>query len=321
MSDLMLAVVAPCYNEDEVLKETAERLRVKLEQLSADNLISRESYVCFVDDGSQDNTWDLITALHKSNPTMFRGIKLASNRGHQFALLSGLESVSDHCDVSISIDADLQDDIEIFDEMLSKHKNDGCDIVYAVRKKRETDTMFKKWTALAFYKLMTILGVRIIFNHADYRLASRRVLEALSSHEEVNLFLRGIFPSMGFKSAEVYYDRSERFAGTSKYPIRKMIAFATDGITSFSIMPLRIVTMIGVICVLITASLGLWALHQKHVGETIPGWSSLIVSIYFLGAVQMIGIGVIGEYIGKIYRETKRRPRYIIDTTLGMGTD
>jgi glycosyltransferase involved in cell wall biosynthesis len=318
MSEPILAVVVPCYNEKDVLPETAKRLKTKIQELIDHSAVSSESFITFIDDGSSDDTWALIEELHQGEPTLFRGIKLAANKGHQFALLSGLESVASLCDAAISIDADLQDDIGIFEEMLCKYNENGCDVVYAVRNKRETDTFFKRWSALTFYKLMRLLGVRLVFNHADYRLMSQRVLKALSAHEEANLFLRGIFPDMGFKSSEVYYDRSERFAGSSKYPLHKMVSFAIDGITSFSITPLRIISIIGMSCFLITAILSFWALYQKHAGETIPGWSSLIISIYFLGAVQLIGIGVIGEYIGKIYKETKKRPRYIIDKTLGI---
>ena len=276
-----------------------------------EKLISDTSFIIFIDDGSKDQTWNIITKLHQSNPK-FQGLKLATNKGHQFALLSGLNSVTDHCDVSISIDSDLQDDIDVMDQMIKKFL-EGNEIVYAVRKKRKTDTWFKKASAQFFYKLMLGLGVQIIYDHADYRLTGKKALQSLLKYQESNLFLRGIFPHIGFKHDTVEYERLERYAGESKYPLKKMISFALEGITSFSVVPLRIVSSLGLIAILFSTTLSGWVLYQHMTGKVIQGWSSTILSIYFLGSIQLLSLGLIGEYIGKIYKEIKARPRFLID--------
>lgn len=314
-----LAIVIPCYNEQEVLPEVSRRLSEKLDSLISRNLVSSESYICLVDDGSSDETWQMISELTKQNKH-FKGLKLSNNRGHQNALAAGLINCEAHCDITISIDADLQDDINAIDEMVN-HYHAGSEIVYGVRKKRGTDTIFKRWTAQGFYKLMAIFGVKIIYNHADYRLASSKVLRNFNEYKEVNLFLRGIFPLIGYKSSIVEYDRNERFAGESKYPLKKMISFAFEGITSFSTVPLSLVMILGVFTVIITILLGIWALLESLSGNVIPGWGSTIVSIYFLGGVQLLGLGLIGQYVGKIYKEVKARPKFFIETKLGFNKD
>ena len=306
-----LAIVVPCYNEEEVLPTSSKKLLVKLNSMIDEKLISDTSFIIFIDDGSKDQTWNIITKLHQSNPK-FQGLKLATNKGHQFALLSGLNSVTDHCDVSISIDSDLQDDIDVMDQMIKKFL-EGNEIVYAVRKKRKTDTWFKKASAQFFYKLMLGLGVQIIYDHADYRLTGKKALQSLLKYQESNLFLRGIFPHIGFKHDTVEYERLERYAGESKYPLKKMISFALEGITSFSVVPLRIVSSLGLIAILFSTTLSGWVLYQHMTGKVIQGWSSTILSIYFLGSIQLLSLGLIGEYIGKIYKEIKARPRFLID--------
>ena len=311
---MKLMIVIPCYNEEQVLPETAKRLKVKMEQLMRDGLCGTDSRVLLVDDGSKDETWKLITALHENDP-LFEGLKLSRNRGHQNALLAGLMTARKHCDVSISMDADLQDDMEAIDHFLSEYTA-GCDVVYGVRNKRKSDTFFKRRTALLFYKLMKGLGVDITYNHADYRLLSRRALDALSQFHEVNLFLRGLAPLVGFQTGVVYYDRSERFAGESKYPFQKMLAFAIDGITSFSIKPLRLITGLGIVIFLISVLMLLYTLVSWVFGNAVSGWASTLASIWMIGGIQLLSLGVIGEYIGKIYSETKRRPRFIIDRYL-----
>ncbi len=308
---MKLFLVVPCYNEQEVLPDTAHKLRDKMSSLISNGKISPESSVVFVDDGSEDKTWEIIRALHEHDG-MFRGIKLAHNKGHQNALLCGLMTVKDECDAAISLDADLQDDINAIDEMLEKFSQ-GCDIVYGVRSSRKKDSAFKRGTAQAFYKLMNALGVETVYNHADYRLMSRRALNALSQYKEVNIFLRGIVPQIGYKTDVVYYERGERLAGESKYPLRKMISFAFEGITSFSVKPIRMVTVIGIgifICSLIYL---LYSLIRYFLGETVRGWTSIIFAILAVGGLQMLSIGIIGEYIGKIYFETKERPKYIVE--------
>ena len=305
-----LMVVIPCYNEEEVLPETSRRLTEKMAALEKKGLITADSRVLLVDDGSRDRTWELITRLHRDNP-LFEGVKLSRNRGHQNALLAGLMTARGRCDVSISMDADLQDDMDAMDRFLEKYE-EGCDVVYGVRNKRETDTFFKRETALMFYRLMKGLGVDITFNHADYRLMSNRALEALSEFEEVNLFLRGLAPLVGFQSDVVTYDRSERFAGESKYPFKKMLAFAIDGITSFSVKPLRLITTAGVVIFIASLFMLLYALISWLTGHTVIGWTSTLASIWMIGGIQLLSLGIIGEYIGKIYNETKRRPRFII---------
>ena len=314
-----LFVVIPCYNEEEVLPETSKRLVKKMAELEKKGLITSDSKVLLVNDGSRDRTWEMICDLHKQNP-MFEGVKLSRNRGHQNALLAGLMTARGRCDVSISMDADLQDDMDAMDRFLEKYE-EGCEIVYGVRNKRETDTFFKRETALMFYRLMKALGVDITFNHADYRLMSNRALEALSQFEEVNLFLRGLAPLVGFQSDVVYYDRSERFAGESKYPFKKMLAFAIDGITSFSVKPLRLITTVGMVIFVVSLFMLLYTLVSWITGNAVLGWTSTLASIWMIGGIQLLCLGVIGEYVGKIYNETKRRPRFIIDRYMNERGD
>lgn len=311
---MKLYLVIPCYNEEAVLPETASRLRQKLHTLMEAGQISRESKICFVDDGSKDRTWEQITALHRENP-LFRGIRLSRNRGHQNALLAGLMTVREECDAAISMDADLQDDIGAIDRMLEEYRQ-GYDIVYGVRSARKTDTAFKRTTALAYYKLLRAMGVEIVYNHADYRLMSRRALEGLEKFEEVNLFLRGIVPMVGYPSTKVYYERGERFAGQSKYPLKKMLSFAFEGITSLSVKPIRMICVLGVLVFGVSLIMLLYTLVRYLMGETIVGWASIAVSVWAIGGLQLLAIGVIGEYIGKIYLETKHRPRYIVEQYL-----
>ena len=314
-----LMVVIPCYNEEEVLPETSRRLMDKMASLVKKGLITEDSRVLLVNDGSRDRTWELIEQLHRENP-LFEGVKLSCNRGHQNALLAGLMTARNRCDISISMDADLQDDMDAMDRFIEKY-NEGCEIVYGVRNKRETDTFFKRETALMFYRLMKGLGVDITYNHADYRLMSNRALNALAQFDEVNLFLRGLAPLVGFQSDVVYYDRSERFAGESKYPLKKMLAFAIDGITSFSVKPLRLITTVGLVIFVLSLFMLLYALVSWITGHTVSGWTSTLASIWMIGGIQLLSLGVIGEYVGKIYNETKRRPRFIIDRYLNEAGD
>lgn len=314
-----LMVVIPCYNEEEVLPETSRRLVDKMASLVQKGLITEDSKVLLVNDGSRDRTWEMICDLHKEN-SLFEGVKLSRNRGHQNALLAGLMTARGRCDISISMDADLQDDMDAMDRFIEKY-NEGCEIVYGVRNKRETDTFFKRETALMFYRLMKALGVDITFNHADYRLMSNRALDALAQFDEVNLFLRGLAPLAGFQSDVVYYDRAERFAGESKYPLKKMLAFAIDGITSFSVKPLRLITTVGMGIFVVSLFMLLYALISWVTGHTVTGWTSTLASIWMIGGIQLLSLGVIGEYIGKIYNETKRRPRFIIDRYLSESGD
>ena len=307
----ILYIVVPCYNEEAVLHETSKRLKKKMTALINDKKISDKSRVLFVDDGSKDKTWEIIEELHGSDD-LFSGLKLSRNKGHQNALLAGLMTAKELADISITKDADLQDDINVVDQFVDKY-HDGCDIVYGVRSSRKTDTAFKRGTAGMFYKFMRLLGVDIIDNHADYRLISKRALEALSQFKEVNLFLRGIVKQIGFKSDIVYYERSERFAGESKYPLKKMLAFAFDGITSFSVKPIRLVTVVGFLVFLISIGMIIYTIVQTCLGNTEAGWSSLMCSIWFLSGLQIMALGIVGEYIGKIYTEVKARPKYIID--------
>ena len=309
-----LYLVIPCYNEQEVLHETEHRLTVKLNQMISDGLISGESRMVFVDDGSKDSTWNIIKDMHEKNDLVL-GIKSSRNRGHQNTLLAGLMTVKDECDMAISMDADLQDDIEVLDEFVKKYY-DGCEIVYGVRSARKTDTFFKKFTAEGFYKVMKWMGADIVFNHADYRLMSSRALNELAKYKEVNLFLRGIVPMIGFKTDVVMYERHERFAGESKYPLKKMLAFAMDGITSLSIKPIRFITSLGLILFALSIILLIYFIVGYFLGRTAPGWATIVVSIWGIGGLQLLAIGVIGEYIGKIYMETKDRPRYIIEEFL-----
>ena len=310
----ILYVVIPCYNEEEVLEETTRQLKIKIEKLIKDKVISDKSKVMYVNDGSKDKTWELIKKISEKEK-YFTGISLSRNRGHQNALVGGLLTAKNYADIIISMDADLQDDINAIDGMLEKYYA-GCDIVYGVRSARKKDTFFKRVTAEGFYKFMKVLGVDCVYNHADYRLTSKRVLDEFENYKEVNLFLRGIFPLIGFKSDVVYYERNERFAGKSKYPLKKMLNFAWDGITSFSIKPLRMICTIGFIILFVSIGIMIYSLVRKIMGSTVDGWTFLSISIWFIGGLQMISIGIIGEYIGKIYSETKARPRYIISENL-----
>lgn len=314
MKNKRLYLVIPCYNEEVVLRETAKRLNEKFKKMILDDYISKDSKILFVDDGSKDSTWNIIEDLNRNN-TIFIGLKLSRNKGHQNALLAGLMTAKEYSDMVISLDADLQDDINVIDRFVEEYYN-GNEIVYGVRSKREKDTFFKRFTAESFYKLMKALGVDIIFNHADYRLMSKRTLEALSEFKEVNLFLRSIIPLIGFKSSIVVYERNERFAGSSKYPFKKMLSFAFDGITSFSVKPIRIITAIGTAIFVISTLFFIYSLIMKFLDKTIIGWTSLICSIWMIGGIQLLCLGVIGEYIGKIYGEVKARPKYIIEKKL-----
>ncbi len=311
-----LYVVVPCYNEEEVLEETTKRLKEKLTNLINQKKISKNSKVMYVNDGSKDKTWELIKKISKD--TMFTGISLSRNRGHQNALLAGLMTAKEKADIIISMDADLQDDINAIDEMIKKYE-EGNEIVYGVRSSRKKDSWFKKTTAEAFYKFMKIMGVDIIFNHADYRLASKKVLNELEKFEEVNLFLRGIFPLIGYKYDIVYYERNERFAGESKYPLKKMLNFAWDGITSFSVKPIRFVLTLGIIIFTISIVMIIYSLLSKLLGNAVDGWTFLSCSIWFVSGIQMLSLGIIGEYIGKSYNEVKKRPRYIISEDLSKN--
>lgn len=311
MEGVKLYIVVPCYNEEAVLPETSKRMLELLRKMQSDGLVSSQSRIVFIDDGSKDATWEIIDKLTHEHEE-FGGIKLACNAGHQNALFGGLMTVKNDCDCAISIDADLQDDINVIPDMVKKF-TEGCDVVYGVRNKRETDTFFKRTTAQGFYKLMQLMGVKMVYNHADYRLMSARAIKALADFPERNLFLRGMVPLVGFKSDCVYYDRHERFAGESKYPLKKMLSFAFDGITSFSISPIRMITSLGMIVCIIAVIMAIYTIYEKLIGNTDAGWASLMVSIWFIGGVQLLSIGLIGEYIGKMYKEVKRRPRYIIE--------
>ena len=313
MSDILYLVV-PCYNEEEVLPETAKRLGEKLAQHIEFGKISPESRIVFVNDGSADRTWEIICGLHSKNK-LFAGINLSKNRGHQNALLAGLMTVRERADITISLDADLQDDIDAIDGMLDKYYS-GCDIVYGVRSSRKTDTGFKRFTAQAFYKFMTFMGADVIFDHADYRLMSKRALDGLAEFSEVNLFLRGIVPMVGYTSGIVTYERHERFAGTSKYPLKKMLAFAFEGITSLSTRPIRLITTLGISIFAISIIMLIYSVVRYFMGATVVGWVSMVTSIWAIGGLQLLAIGIIGEYIGKIYLETKKRPRFIIEKFL-----
>lgn len=311
---ITLYMVIPCYNEEEVLTETTKQLKVKIKELIKKKKISNKSRVMYVNDGSKDKTWELIKKI-KEKEELFTGITLSRNRGHQNALLGGLMTAKEYADVIISMDADLQDDINAIDEMIDKYY-EGNEIVYGVRSARKTDTFFKRVTAEGFYKFMKFLGVDCVYNHADYRLTSKRVLDEFANFKEVNLFLRGMFPLVGYKSDIVYYERNERFAGESKYPLKKMLNFAWDGITSFSVKPLRLICSVGFVILLISIFIMIYSLVRKVAGSTVDGWTFLSISIWFIGGLQMISIGIIGEYIGKMYSETKARPRYIISENL-----
>jgi glycosyltransferase involved in cell wall biosynthesis len=310
----ILYLVIPCYNEEEVLFETSKRLKNKLSSLIERGKISRFSKVVYVNDGSSDKTWHIIEQIHKKD-NIFSGICLSRNRGHQNALVAGLMVAKDYADIVISMDADLQDDINAIDEMVEKYLS-GCEIVYGVRNSRKKDTVFKRMTAQGFYKFMQLMGVDIVYNHADYRLTSKRVLENFSEYNEVNLFLRGMFPLIGYKSDIVYYERNQRFAGKSKYPLKKMLNFAWDGITSFSIKPIRLILSLGVRIFILSLIMTVYSVIVKLIGNTVAGWTFLSCSIWIATGVQMLSLGIIGEYIGKIYSETKHRPRYFISKSL-----
>jgi len=313
MADI-LYIVVPCYNEEEVLPETSRRLRAKLEGLMAAGKISERSRVLFVNDGSRDRTWELITRLHGEGPP-FCGAGLPRNRGHQNALLAGLMTAKERCDMAISMDADLQDDIDAVDAMVEQYYA-GCDVVYGVRSSRKKDTFFKRFTAEGFYRVMNFMGAETVFNHADYRLMSRRALEGLAQFREVNLFLRGIVPMIGYRTGTVEYERGERFAGESKYPLKKMLSFAMEGITSLSVKPIRYITGLGFLIFAVSLLMLIYSIVRWAGGDTVIGWASVICSVWAIGGLILLSLGVIGEYIGKIYLETKGRPRFLIREVL-----
>ncbi|HIS55059.1 MAG TPA: glycosyltransferase [Candidatus Fimimorpha excrementavium] len=311
MKDILYLVV-PCYNEEDVLPVTAKRLAEVMEQLEKKGMICGEkSRILFVNDGSKDRTWALIQELHESNPSLYSGLCLTKNRGHQNALLAGLMEAKNYADAVISLDADLQDDVNAIEKMMEQYRN-GFDIVYGVRSSRKKDTWFKRNTALGFYRFMKVLGVDIVYNHADYRLMSRRALCGLAEFQEVNLFLRGLVPLIGYPSTTVEYERKERFAGESKYPLKKMLSFAFDGITSFSVKPIRFICALGVFIFSVSVIMLIYFLIIYWMGKTVAGWATIVISIWAIGGLQLLAIGVIGEYIGKVYLEVKRRPRYLI---------
>mgnify|MGYP001851041416 CR=1 FL=1 len=307
-------LVIPCYNEEEVLPETNRRLCEKMAALQQQGLADEKSRILYVDDGSRDHTWQLISDYHQKS-SLVQGIKLAHNRGHQNALLAGLMTAMKECDCAISLDADLQDDVDAIDQFVQKYQ-EGCDVVYGVRNKRETDTFFKRTTAEGFYKVMKLLGADIVFNHADYRLMSRRALEGLSEYREVNLFLRGIVPLIGYCSDYVYYDRHERFAGESKYPLKKMLSFALEGITSFSVKPLKLISNLGILLSVLSVLGLIYALISYFTHNAVAGWTAIVSSIWLLGGIQLLCVGMVGTYVGKIYSEVKARPRYRIEEHL-----
>jgi len=313
-----LAIVVPCYNEEEVLKIASEALRDTLDDLIQKKKISEDSFILFVNDGSSDRTWELIEEEHEAHPVQVCGVKLAGNVGHQFALTAGLLTAMEMSDVTVSIDADLQDDVTVIEEMIDKFHG-GCDIVYGVRKERKTDTFFKRTTAQMFYKLMKVMGVKTVYNHADFRLMSKRAVEAFAEYKETNLFLRGMMPLLGYQTDNVYYDRKERVAGQSKYPLKKMLALAFNGISSFSVKPISLILGLGLFIILASAAALVYALISYCTGHVVPGWTSLILSIWFLGGMQLLAIGMVGQYIGKIYIEVKQRPRYNIEKILVSG--
>ena len=310
----ILYIVVPCYNEQEVLMETTGRLTDKLQKMMDKGLIDRKSRIMYVDDGSKDRTWSIICGLYEEN-AMVTGIKLSRNKGHQNALLAGLFEAAEHADMIVSMDADLQDDIEVLDRFVEEYY-DGNEIVYGVRRSRKKDSFFKRTTAVMFYKMMRGMGVEIVYNHADYRLMSKRAVNELRNYKEVNLFLRGIIPLIGFQTSTVEYDRGERFAGESKYPLKKMIYFAIDGITSTSVRPIRMITMFGLLCIVFSIVYGIYVLIGHASGGTVQGWTTSVLLICFFGGTQIMCTGIVGEYVGKIYLETKGRPRYIIDKRL-----
>lgn len=310
-----LAIVVPCYNEEEVLKLASKALRDVLDDLVQKGKIAADSFILFVNDGSKDRTWELIEEEHKAYPVQVSGVKLAGNVGHQFALTAGLLTAKDMCDVTISIDADLQDDVNVIEEMIDKF-HEGNDIVYGVRKERKTDTFFKRTTAQLFYKLMNVMGVKTVYNHADFRLMSKRAVREFSKYKETNLFLRGMVPLIGYQTDCVYYDRKERAAGESKYPLKKMLALAFNGISSFSVKPISLILGMGLFIIFASLLAAVYALISYFTGHVVPGWTSLILSIWFLGGLQLLAIGMVGQYIGKVYIEVKQRPRYNIEKVL-----
>jgi glycosyltransferase involved in cell wall biosynthesis len=312
----ILYIVVPCFNEQEALPQTHERLAQLVDEMLGQGLIADKSKLLYVDDGSRDDTWEIINQF-VSESDRVAGVKLACNSGHQNALMAGLAAAVEHCDITVSIDADLQDDISVIPQMVERYQ-DGCDIVFGVRRERKTDTWFKRTTANMFYGMMKKLGVSTIENHADFRLMSRRAVLALLDYKERNLFIRGIVAKLGYKTDCVYYDRSARIAGESKYPLRKMMNFAIDGITSFSVRPVRLVFTVGVIFLVIALIMLIYVLCAYFMGRAVSGWPSLILSIWLVGAFILIGLGIIGEYVGKIYTEVKNRPRYNVDTTIGL---
>lgn len=314
-----LAIVVPCYNEEEVLGMSSEALRGVLDDLVSKGKVSPDSFVLFVNDGSADKTWSLIEEEHSKYPGQVFGVKLARNVGHQYALTAGLITAADMCDVSVSIDADLQDDVAVIEEMIDKY-HEGCDIVYGVRKERKTDTFFKRFTAQSFYKVMAKMGVKTVYNHADFRLMSSRALREFSNYGEYNLFLRGIVPLIGYKTDCVYYDRKERAAGVSKYPLKKMLALAFDGISSFSTRPIDMILTAGFVSVFLSFLALIYALVSYFTNNVEPGWTSIIISIWFLGGMQLLAIGLVGKYVGKTYIEVKHRPRYNIEKVLADDT-
>ncbi len=313
MTKLYLAI--PCYNEEEVLPDSAQKLLKKFDDLQALGKISQDSRIVFIDDGSKDRTWELIEELHGQD-VRFQGIKMSRNRGHQNALLGGLMTLRDKADAVISLDADLQDDIDAIDAMVEQYEN-GYDVVYGVRSSREKDSFFKRFTAEGYYKILNKMGAKIVFNHADFRLMSRRALESFSEFHEVNIFLRGMVPMVGYKSTIVEYERKERLAGESKYPLKKMLALAIEGITSLSVKPLRFITGLGIVALMVSFIMLIYFVVRFFTGHTVVGWASLAVSIWALGGLQLFSMGILGEYLGKIYLETKQRPRFIVEEYLG----
>ena len=310
-----LAIVVPCYNEEEVLKIASKTLRDVLDHLIKKGKIAAESFILFVNDGSKDRTWELIEEEHKEFPQKVCGVKLAGNVGHQYALTAGLITAKDFSDVTVSIDADLQDDVAVIEEMIDQF-HAGNDIVYGVRKERKTDTFFKRTTAQGFYKLMSFMGVKSVYNHADFRLMSKRAVEEFSKYQESNLYLRGIVPLIGYQTEKVYYDRKERVAGESKYPLKKMLALAFNGISSFSVKPISMVLGLGFVIVFLSVIAAIYALISYFTGNVEPGWTSLILSLWFLGGLNLLAIGLVGQYVGKVYMEVKHRPRYNVEKVL-----
>lgn len=317
MSNKVLWLVIPCYNEQEILNDTANKLEKLMQEIISKNKISEESRIAFIDDGSKDATWDIIQSLCEKN-NIFAGIKMSRNRGHQNALLGGLLTAKKYADVTISLDADLQDDIDVIEKMIDEYMS-GNEIVYGVRKSRDKDTFFKRFTAQSYYKVLEKMGIEIVYNHADFRLMSKRAIEELEKFGETNLFLRGIVPMIGLKSTIVEYERKERLAGESKYPLKKMLALATEGITSFSIKPLKISLFLGGISIFVCLVMIVYSIIQKICGNTVSGWTSLIASIWGIGGLQLFMLGIVGEYIGKIYMETKNRPKFIVEGLMLNG--